>query len=61
MEGTGEIKYPEQTKTSAATLRLRDGSVKARGRKPRKKKSPGLPGWGLYEGPATRPWKTLAS
>jgi len=36
MEGTGEIKYPGQTKTSTAALRLTEGSVKARGRKPRK-------------------------
>jgi len=34
MEGTGEIKYPGQTKTSTAALRLTEGSVKARGRKP---------------------------
>ena len=60
MEGTGEIKYPGQTKTSTAAFRLTEGSVKARGRKPRKK-SPGPPGWGLCEGPATRPWKTFAS
>ena len=33
-EGTGEIKYPGQTKTSTAAFRLTDGSVKARGRKP---------------------------
>jgi hypothetical protein len=33
MEGTGEIKYPGQTKTSTTALRLREGSVKARGRK----------------------------
>jgi len=37
MEGTGEIKYPGQTKTSTAALRLTEGSVKDRGRKPRKK------------------------
>jgi len=37
MEGTGEIKYPGQPKTSTADLRLTEGSVKARGRKPRKK------------------------
>jgi len=37
MEGTREIKYPGQTKTSTAALRLAEGSVKARGRKPRKK------------------------
>jgi hypothetical protein len=37
MEGTGKIKYPGQTKTSTAALRLTEGSVKARGRKPRKK------------------------
>jgi len=37
MEGTGEIKYPGQTKTSTAALRLTEGSVQARGRKPRKK------------------------
>jgi hypothetical protein len=36
MEGTGEIKYPVQTKTRTAGLRLTEGSVKARGRKPRK-------------------------
>jgi hypothetical protein len=36
MEGTGEIKYPGQTKTSTAALRLTEGSVKARGRKSRK-------------------------
>jgi len=36
MDGTGEIKYPGQTKTSTAALRLTEGSVKARGRKPRK-------------------------
>ena len=36
MKGTGEIKYPRQTKTSTAALRLTEGSVKARGRKPRK-------------------------
>ena len=35
-EGTGEIKYPVQTKTSTAASRLIGGSVKARGRKPRK-------------------------
>jgi hypothetical protein len=29
MEGTGEIKYPEQTKTRTAALRLTEGSVKA--------------------------------
>jgi len=52
MEGTGEIKYPGQTKTSTAALRLTERSVNARGRKPRKK-SPGPPGWGLCEGPAT--------
>ena len=34
MEGTGEIKYPGQTKTSTAALRLTEGSVKVRGRKP---------------------------
>ena len=44
-----------QTKTSTAALRLTEGSVKARERKPKKKKSPGPPGWGLCEGPATRP------
>jgi len=53
MEGAGEIKYPGQTKTSTAALRLTERSVKARGRKPRKKKSPVPPGWGLCEGPAT--------
>jgi len=37
MEGTGEIKYPGQTKTSTAALRLTEGSVRARGRKPQKK------------------------
>ena len=37
MEGTGEIKYPGQTKTSIAALRLTEGSVKPRGRKPWKK------------------------
>ena len=37
MDGTGEIKYPGQTKTSTAALRLTEGSVKARGRKPQKK------------------------
>ena len=37
MEGTGEIKYPGQTKTSTAALRLIELSVKARGRKPRKR------------------------
>jgi hypothetical protein len=37
MEGTGEIKYPGQTKTSTAALRLTEVSVKARGRKSRKK------------------------
>jgi hypothetical protein len=37
--GTEEIKYPGQTKTSTAGLRLTEGSLKARGRKPRKKKS----------------------
>jgi len=52
MEGTGEIKYPRQAKTSTAALRLAEGSVKTRGRKPRKN-SPGPPGWGLCEGPAT--------
>ena len=36
MEGTREIKYPRQTKTSTTALRLTEGSVKARGRKPRK-------------------------
>jgi hypothetical protein len=36
MEGTGKIKYPGQTKIITAALRLTDGSVKARGRKPRK-------------------------
>ena len=34
---TGEIKYPGQTKTSTAALRLTEGSVKPRGKKPRKK------------------------
>jgi hypothetical protein len=38
MEGTGEIKYLGQTKTSIAALRLTELSVKARGRKPKKKK-----------------------
>jgi hypothetical protein len=33
---TSKIKYPGQTKTSTAALRLREESVKARGRKPRK-------------------------
>jgi hypothetical protein len=37
MEGTGEIKYPGQTKTSTAALQLTELSVKFRGRKPRKK------------------------
>jgi len=37
MEGTGEIKYMGQTKTSTAALQLTELSVKARGRKPRKK------------------------
>jgi len=60
MEGTGEIKYPGQTKTSTAAFRLTEGSVKVRGRKPGKKK-PGAPGWGLCEGQATRPWKTFTS
>jgi hypothetical protein len=36
MEGTGEIKYPGQTKISTAALRLTEGSVKVKGRKPRK-------------------------
>ena len=36
MEGNGEKKYPGQTKTSTAALRLTEGSAKARGRKPRK-------------------------
>ena len=36
MEGTREIKYPGQTKTSTTALRLTEGSVKARGRKPQK-------------------------
>jgi len=60
MEGTGEIKYPGQTKTSTAALWLTEGSVKPRGRKPQNK-SPGPPGWELCEGPATHPWKTLLS
>jgi len=34
MEGTGEIKYLGQTKTSTAALRLTEGSVKSKGRKP---------------------------
>jgi hypothetical protein len=38
MEGTGEIKYPWQTKTSTAALRLTEGSIKGRERKPRGKK-----------------------
>jgi hypothetical protein len=37
MEGTGEIKYPGKTKTSTVAWRLTEGSVKAKGRKPRKK------------------------
>jgi hypothetical protein len=37
VEGTREIKYQGQTKTSTAALRLTEGSVKARERKPRKK------------------------
>jgi hypothetical protein len=36
MGGTGEIKYPRQTKTSTAALRFAEGSVRARGRKPRR-------------------------
>ena len=36
MEGTGEIKYPGQTKTSTAALWFAEGSVRARGRKPRR-------------------------
>ena len=36
MEGTGEIKYPGQTKTSTAALQLTEGSVKASGIKPGK-------------------------
>ena len=36
MESIGEIKYLGQTKTSTAALQLTEGSVKARGRKPRK-------------------------
>ena len=36
MDGTGEIKHPGQTKTSTTALGLTEGSVKARGRKPRK-------------------------
>jgi len=60
MEGTGEIKYPGQTKTSTAALRLAEGSVERRGRKTRKK-SPGPPGWGLCEGPSTHPWKIIPS
>jgi len=36
MEGTGEIKYPGHTKTSTTALQLTEGSVKARGRRPRK-------------------------
>jgi len=36
MGGTGEIKYPGQTKTSTASLRFAEGSVRARGRKPRR-------------------------
>jgi len=50
-----------QTKTSTAALQLTEGSIKARGRKTLKKKSPGPPGWGLCEGPATHPCKTTAS
>jgi hypothetical protein len=34
MGGTGEIKYPGQTKTSTAALRFAEESVWARGRKP---------------------------
>ena len=60
MESSGEIKYPGQTKTSTAAMRLTEESVKDRERKSRKK-SPAPPGWGLCEGPATRPWKTFAS
>jgi hypothetical protein len=37
MEGTGEIKYPGQTKSNTAALRLTEGSVKARRRKSRRK------------------------
>jgi hypothetical protein len=38
MEGAGEIKYPGQTKTSTAVLRLTERSVKDRGKKPRRNK-----------------------
>jgi hypothetical protein len=34
--GTGEIKYPGQTKTRTAALRFAERSVRARGRKPRR-------------------------
>jgi hypothetical protein len=34
MGGTGEIKYPGQTKTSTTALWFAEGSVRARGRKP---------------------------
>ena len=36
MEGTREIKYPGQTKTSTTVLWLTEGSVKATGRMPQK-------------------------
>jgi hypothetical protein len=36
MEGTGEIKYLGQTKTSTTALWFTEGSVRARGRKPRR-------------------------
>ena len=39
IEGTGEIKYSGQTKTSTAALRLTEESVKAKGRKTLKKKN----------------------
>jgi len=34
MAGTGEIKYPEWTKTSTAALQFDTGVTRARGRKP---------------------------
>jgi hypothetical protein len=36
MGGTGEIKDPGQTKTSTTALWFTEGSVRARGRKPRR-------------------------
>jgi len=36
MGDTGEIKYPGKTKTSTTALWLAEGSVRARGRKPRR-------------------------